>query len=234
MLPEVAVPEIDSADVFSYIRAIEKSGYFEPVIISEDDLKRNDTYKENLKRQTLADLAESYDDFLNSLNMQAEIDSFKTVYFDRIAQLTNKTNQFNLTTKRFTRAEIEQIANDSRYVTLYGRLTDKFGDNGLISVVIGEICGDELHIRLWLMSCRVLKRGMENVMLNVLVKRATQVGCKKILGYYFQTKKNHMVANMYEQFGFQKISQNEHDTVWLLQVSDFVTQKNFIKIVEAI
>lgn len=233
-MPEVAVPEIDSADVFSYIRAIEKSGYFEPVIISEDDLKRNDTYKKNLERQTLADFAESYDDFLNSLNMKAEIDSFKAVYFDRIAQLTNKTNQFNLTTKRFTRAEIEQIANDSRYITLYGRLADKFGDNGLISVVIGEICGDELHIRLWLMSCRVLKRGMENLMLNVLVKRANQVGCKKIFGYYFQTKKNNIVANMYEQFGFKKVSQNENDTVWLLAVSDFVVQTNFIEVLEEI
>ena len=228
-LPEVAVPEIDSADIFSYIRAIEGAGYFETVKISEDDLKRNQTYQENLQRRNLENSAESYDDFLKSLNMQAEIDSFKPIYFDRIAQLTNKTNQFNLTTKRFTRAEIEYIANDSSYITLYGRLTDKFGDNGLISVIIGEKISDELHIRLWLMSCRVLKRGMENAMLNVLVRRAEKFNCKKIIGYYFPTKKNSMVADMYKNFGFEKISED----AWSLDISDFVEQKNFIEILEA-
>ena len=227
-LPEVAVPEIDSADIFSYIRAIEGAGYFETVKISEDDLKRNQTYQENLQRRNLENSAESYDDFLKSLNMQAEIDSFKPIYFDRIAQLTNKTNQFNLTTKRFTRAEIEYIANDSSYITLYGRLTDKFGDNGLISVIIGEKISDELHIRLWLMSCRVLKRGMENAMLNVLIRRAEKFNCKKIIGYYFPTKKNSMVADMYKNFGFEKISED----TWSLNISDFVEQKNFIEIVE--
>ncbi len=122
------------------------------------------------------------------------------------------------------------MANDSNFLTLYGRLTDKFGDNGLISVIIGEICGEELHIRLWLMSCRVLKRGMENAMLNTLVSRAKNFGCKKIVGYYFPTKKNNMVADLYKNFGFQKIS----DTVWNLNISDFVEQENFIKIEETI
>ena len=123
-LPEVAVPEVDAADIFSYIRAIENAGYFETVTISEDDLKRNKTYQENLQRRTLENSAKTYDEFLKSLEMRAEIDSFKQFYFDRIAQLTNKTNQFNLTTKRFTRAEIEQMANDSNFLTLYGRLTN--------------------------------------------------------------------------------------------------------------
>lgn len=229
-LPEVAVPEVDAADIFSYIRAIENAGYFETVAISEDDFKRNKSYQENLQRRILENSAKTYDEFLKSLEMRAEINSFKPLYFDRIAQLTNKTNQFNLTTKRFTRAEIEQMANDSNFLTLYGRLTDKFGDNGLISVIIGEICGEELHIRLWLMSCRVLKRGMENAMLNTLVSRAKNFGCKKIVGYYFPTKKNNMVADLYKNFGFQKIS----DTVWNLNISDFVEQENFIKIEETI
>ncbi|MBQ7629785.1 MAG: HAD-IIIC family phosphatase, partial [Selenomonadaceae bacterium] len=179
-LPEVAVPEVDAADIFSYIHAIEGAGYFEPLTISDDDLKRNDTYRENKQRQNLAASVSNYDDFLISLNMNAEIDSFKPIYFDRIAQLTNKTNQFNLTTRRFTRAEIEQIAADSRYITLYGRLEDKFGDNGLISVIIGEKRNDEVHVNLWLMSCRVLKRGMEFAMLDELVKRCGD--CKKIIG----------------------------------------------------
>lgn len=228
-MPEVAVPEVDAENIFSYIRAIEDAGYFETVKISEDDLKRNETYRENKQRQLLENSSESYDDFLKSLNMRAEIDSFKPIYFDRIAQLTNKTNQFNLTTKRFTRAEIEQMANDSNYITLCGRLSDKFGDNGLISVVIGEKISDELHVRLWLMSCRVLKRGMENAMMNILADRAKKFGCKKIIGYYFPTKKNSMVADLYGNFGFKKIS---HDA-WVLEIENFVEQKNFIEIEEA-
>ena len=114
----------------------------------------------------------SYDDFLASLEMRAEIAPFRSVYFDRIAQLTNKSNQFNLTTQRYTRTEIEQMAGDSAFVTLYGRLSDRFGDNGLVSVVIGKKESSTLHIILWLMSCRVLKRGMEQAMLDVLVKKA--------------------------------------------------------------
>lgn len=225
-LPEVAVPEVDPANIYSYISAIEKSGYFEPVTISQDDLQRNKTYQENKQRRNLEEAAVSYDDFLKSLAMTAEIAPFKEIYFERIAQLTNKTNQFNLTTKRFTLAEISQIAANENYLTLYGRLKDKFGDNGLVSVVIGELCAAELHIRLWLMSCRVLKRGMENAMLNALVDRAKISDCKKIVGYYFPTKKNNMVADLYKNFGFQKIS----DTVWNLNISDFVKQENFIKI----
>ena len=227
-LPEVAVPEVDAADIFSYIHAIEGAGYFEPLTISDDDLKRNDTYRENKQRQNLAASVSNYDDFLISLNMHAEIDSFKPIYFDRIAQLTNKTNQFNLTTRRFTRAEIEQIAADSRYITLYGRLEDKFGDNGLISVIIGEKRNDEVHVNLWLMSCRVLKRGMEFAMLDELVKRCGD--CKKIIGYYFPTKKNKMVENFYSDFGFTLIEKNSSGTTWELPIENYVPKNKFIKV----
>lgn len=223
-MPEVAVPEVNPDDIFSYIRAIEGAGYFEPVTISDDDLKRNDTYRENKQRQILESTAKSYDEFLKSLNMKAEIDSFKPIYFDRIAQLTNKTNQFNLTTRRFTRADIENFANDSRYITLYGRLSDKFGDNGLISVVIGEKINDELHIILWLMSCRVLKRDIEFAMLDELVKRCA--GCKKIVGYYFPTNKNKMVAELYKTFGFTQIDEN----IWELPIENYVAKNKFIEI----
>ena len=227
-LPEVAVPEVDAADIFSYIRAIEGAGYFEPLTISDDDLKRNDTYRENKQRQNLAASVSNYDDFLISLNMHAEIASFKPIYFDRIAQLTNKTNQFNLTTRRFTRAEIEQIAADSRYITLYGRLEDKFGDNGLISVIIGEKRNDEVHVNLWLMSCRVLKRGMEFAMLDELVKRCGD--CKKIIGYYFPTKKNKMVENLYSDFGFTLIEKNSSGTTWEMPIENYVPKNKFIKV----
>lgn len=229
-LPEVAVPEVDGKNVFSYIRAIEEAGYFETVAVSADDLKRNETYQANRARQELSANAASYDDFLKSLDMKAEIDEFKPVYFDRIAQLTGKTNQFNLTTRRYTRAEIESIASDHRYITLYGRLTDKFGDNGLISVVIGEKRGEELHILLWLMSCRVLKRGMEENMLDTLVAKAALAGCKKLVGYYYPTKKNMMVASLYESFGFAAAGNDGNGTVWEMPLEGYKRHGKYIDV----
>lgn len=221
MLPEVAVPEIDSQDVFGYIRAIEGAGYFEPVDITSDDMKRNDNYIQNTQRKTLEKNIGNYNDFLQSLEMMAEIDSFQPVYFDRIAQLTAKTNQFNLTTYRYSRADIENMADDSRYVTLYGRLADKFGDNGLVSVIIGEKKDKELHIRLWLMSCRVLKRGMEYAMLDEFVKKAKENACDTLVGYYYKTNKNKMVADLYKNLGFSLLTSNCDDTVWQLNLENY-------------
>lgn len=231
-MPEVAVPEVDPVDVFSYIRAIEGAGFFEPVTISEDDRKRNESYRGNIQRRSLEESMQTYDDFLQSLEMEAEIDDFRSVYYDRIAQLTNKSNQFNLTTRRYTRADIEQMANDQHYVTLYGRLRDKFGDNGLISVVIGEKIDDSLHIRLWLMSCRVLKRGMEQMMLDALAARAAADGCKELIGYYYKTAKNKMVSDLYAVFGFEKIMQSGDDTVWRLDLTGYEKQGKYIALLE--
>lgn len=231
-MPEVAVPEVDPVDVFSYIRAIEGAGFFEPVTISEDDRKRNESYRGNIQRRSLEESMQTYDDFLQSLEMEAEIDDFRSVYYDRIAQLTNKSNQFNLTTRRYTRADIEQMANDQHYVTLYGRLRDKFGDNGLISVVIGEKIDDSLHIRLWLMSCRVLKRGMEQMMLDALAARAAADGCKELIGYYYKTSKNKMVSDLYAVFGFEKIMQSGDDTVWRLDLTGYEKQGKYIALLE--
>ena len=231
-MPEVAVPEVDPVDVFSYMRAIEGAGFFEPVTISEDDRKRNESYRGNIQRRSLEESMQTYDDFLQSLEMEAEIDDFRSVYYDRIAQLTNKSNQFNLTTRRYTRADIEQMANDQHYVTLYGRLRDKFGDNGLISVVIGEKIDDSLHIRLWLMSCRVLKRGMEQMMLDALAARAAADGCKELIGYYYKTAKNKMVSDLYAVFGFEKIMQSGDDTVWRLDLAGYEKQGKYIALLE--
>lgn len=231
-MPEVAVPEVDPTDVFSFIRALEGAGYFEPVTISEDDKKRNETYKENKERQALEKSVANYDEFLASLSMEAEIDEFRPVYFDRIAQLTNKTNQFNLTTRRYTRAEIEQIAQDGKYITLYGRLTDRFGDNGLISVVIGEKKEGKLHILLWLMSCRVLKRGMEHAMLDALAEKARTGGCQKLVGYYYPTKKNKMVADMYRDFGFSQQEDDGEGTAWEMDLARYEKKNQFINVQE--
>lgn len=231
VLPEVAVPEVNVQNIFSFIDAIETMGYFEPVAISKEDLKRNATYFENKERRELESKIGNYDDFLKSLTMKAEIDEFKPIYFDRIAQLTNKTNQFNVTTRRYTRADIENFAQDKKnYLTLYGRLEDKFGDNGLIAISLGEKSGDTMKILLWLMSCRVLKRDMELAMLDEFVRRAKLLGCKKLVGEYFRTAKNKMVANLFQEFGFEKIDQSGDDTTWQLNIETYENKNRFIAV----
>ena len=137
--------------------------------------------------------------------MNAEIREFVPVYFSRIAQLTNKSNQFNLTTKRYTQSEIEEVSKSNDYIEIYGKLEDKFGDNGVVSVVIGKKNGEELDIDLWIMSCRVLKRDMEFAMMDTLVKKASENGIKSIKGFYYPTAKNMMVKNFYDLQGFKKI-----------------------------
>ena len=224
-VPGTAVPVLDKVE--HYISSIDKSGYFETTSISKDDLKRSDMYKENMKRVELQNSFADYKDYLLSLKMYADIKPFEDIYMSRIAQLTNKSNQFNLTTKRCTQEEIESMAADSAYITLYGKLVDCFGDNGVVSVAIGRLNGDELDIILWLMSCRVLKRDMEFAMMDELVKQSQNRGIKKINGFYYPTAKNAMVKDFYKLQGFTKVSEDESgNTKWTLDISTGYTNKN--------
>src|ERR1022692_1812102 len=225
-LPEVTVPEVGS-DPSQYPFILEKYGCFEPASINEDDWKRARYYQENSTRSAAASAFGDYGEFLESLEMVAEIKPFSAVYLDRITQLTNKTNQFNVTTRRYTRAEIEEIAREDRYIHLYGRLIDKFGDNGLITVAVGEIQGRTLSILLWLMSCRVLKRGMEDAMLDVLVERCQERSIERIVGVYLPTAKNAMVSGLYEALGFTKTGEDESGrTTWLFDLPPAYVPRN--------
>lgn len=223
----VAAPELTSPE--SYIRTLDRNGYFEVTSFSEDDLKRNDMYRENIQRERQRQSFENYEDYLLSLDMHAVIEDFRPVFLQRITQLTNKSNQFNLTTKRYTISEMEALSEDNRYIRLYGRLKDRFGDNGIVSVVIGEKRKDTLHIELWLMSCRVLKRDMELAMLDSLVNRCREEGIRYIRGYYFKTQKNAMVKELYGDFGFIKTEDNGSDTQWLLDTEDYENKNKVIK-----
>ena len=232
-IPEVAVPVIEGVE--HYIQVIDKSGFFEVTALSYDDLKRTEMYQDNLKRSQLQANFSNYEDYLKSLEMQGEIQDFNATYMSRIAQLTNKSNQFNLTTKRYSQAEIEEVAADSEYIALYGKLKDKFGDNGVVSIVIGKIKGekcDELHMELWLMSCRVLKRDMEYAMMDALVAKAKRMGVKTIVGYYYPTAKNAMVKDFYSLQGFTKMNEDaEGNTTWLFSIPDFyVTKQQVIEV----
>ena len=159
---------------------------------------------------------ETYEDFLLSLDMNAEILPFEDNHLPRITQLIKKTNQFNLTTKRLTEKELGKLKDSSNHLHLYGRLSDKFGDNGLISVMAGEIKETELTIDLWLMSCRVLNRNMKRYMFDEMVKQCKKQQIKTIRGVYLPTPKNKLVAKLYADLGFTK----EDDQNWILSVDD--------------
>ncbi len=222
----VRVPEVE--DVVKFITTLDRAGYFEVTSLSSDDLARNDMYKANVERKKQEAGYTDYSDYLRSLDMDAEIQAFTPVYMARIAQLTNKSNQFNLTTKRCSQTDIESFACNPDYITLYGKLNDKFGDNGVVSVVFGHIDNKEralFHIDLWLMSCRVLKRDMEFAMMDELVRICADNGIERLMGYYYPTAKNAMVKDFYKLQGFTKLKEDtEGNTEW-----EFVIPKQYEK-----
>ncbi len=225
-LPMVAVPDIGN-DVATFISILEEGCYFEPTTLSSEDLKRADQYESNAHRSLQQSRFATYEEYLDSLDMNAEIAPFKTVYLERITQLINKTNQFNLTTRRYTFPEVERIASDPNYITLYGKLIDKFGDNGLVSVIIGRQKSQSLHIDLWLMSCRVLKRDMELAMVDSLVAACLQHDIKTIYGYYIRTERNDIVCGHYAKLGFEPAGEDEHNqSVWKLELTDAYVPRN--------
>ena len=228
-IADVIVPNVGD-DVIDFIEHIDRNGYFEPTSLLVDDIERNKYYEDNKKRTKEQLVFKSYLDFLASLKMNAEIKTFSSVYIDRITQLINKTNQFNLTTKRYTVSEIENIAISSNYIKIYGKLTDKYGDNGLISLIIGSIKANKCHIDLWIMSCRVLKRDMEFAMLDELVRHCKEKDLKEIIGYYYESNKNNMVCDLYEKFGFTLNDSNGKDTIWSLDISKYENKNNLIEV----
>jgi FkbH-like protein len=233
-IEEIAAPRITPDNIENlgvsgkgiedYIRILDNSHFFETVVLSEDDLKKSKQYKQKAQAAAVVEDFGDYNEFLKSLNMKAEIQDFKPVYMERITQLTNKSNQFNLTTKRYTENQMQEVADSNNYIRLYGKLEDKFGDNGLVSVIIGEKKKtNELHIDLWLMSCRVLKRDMELAMLDTLICEAKKQGITEIYGYYYPTAKNSMVKDFFNTvLGFDKISESvEGNIKYFLNIKDY-------------
>ena len=231
-IKNATVPEMGNKPE-DYIRVLDKMGYFEVTLVSADDSKREKMYKENAQRAKAELSFSNYNDYLLSLNMKAEIGAFVPTYYARIAQLTNKSNQFNLTTRRYTQAEIEEVAANDNYVTLYGKLSDKFGDNGLVSVIIGQQKGDSVDIDLWLMSCRVLKRDMEKAMMDKLVSECRRCGVHKLIGHYYPTAKNGMVKDFYASMGFVKAAEdNKGNSNWEIGINEYMNMNNVITVSE--
>jgi FkbH-like protein len=229
-LIKIAVPNIgtNSEDFIEYI---DKNGYFEPVTLIDDDINRSKYYEDNKKRTVDEASFKSYDDFLISLKMTASINVFANLYIDRITQLTNKTNQFNLTTKRYNISEIQNISKSESFLKIYGKLSDKYGNNGLIAVIIGNIKSNKCHIDLFLMSCRILKRGMEFAMLDELIKQCRKKEINEIIGYYYKTAKNSIVSDLYKELGFVLVESHDMNSIWKLSIKKYKYKNKIIRIV---
>ena len=228
-LPGVETPALDGAE--NYIKTLDHGGYFEVTALSGEDLKKTELYHANAERRRAQAAFADYGAYLDSLAMKATIRPFEPLYLQRIAQLTNKSNQFNLTTLRCSEEDIRAMSTDPAWLCLYGKLEDRFGDNGVVTVVAGQQEGALLHLRLWLMSCRVLKRGMEDAMMDAVVADAAARGVKTICGYYYPTAKNAMVKEFYAEMGFARIKADENgNTVWNLDVAAYTARHPHMEI----
>ena len=219
-LPEVRVIDLPE-DPADYAYAIDDAAPFEIVAISAEDRQRTEQYRANAERTRLLDTVQDYRAYLETLGQHAVIRPFDVDHLDRITQLINKTNQFNLTTERLTRSQVEAVM-QSRAITAYVRLADRFGDNGLISVLVARPDDRDYWIDLWLMSCRVLKRGVEQLLCNHLVEQVRRQGGDRIIGVYRPTARNSMVARHFETLGFQPIDGGTAgSTHWCLDVERY-------------
>jgi FkbH-like protein len=217
ILPQVAVPELP-ADPALYARTLLAGGYFEAVAFSGEDRKRADMYQDNARRVALQKQAGDVDAYLASLRMEITFQPFDETGRTRISQLINKSNQFNLTTRRYTEAEVAAAERDC--FTLQVRLADAFGDNGMISVVVCRRNGADWLVDTWLMSCRVLGRKVENAVLQELLREAEARGIGRIVGTYQPTDRNKLVERHYEKLGFTLLERDpDGRTVWELDVA---------------
>ena len=204
-IPEVAVPELDS-DPASYARTLAAARYFEAINFSDEDRARAEMYQANARRLSLQGQTTDLASYLRSLEMRIVFGSFDRTTRARVTQLINKSNQFNLTTRRCTESQIEQLEGDPSVMTLHARLLDKFGDNGIICVAICRTTVPGIWtIDSWLMSCRVLGRSVEQAILGEILFRARVLGITTLEGVYISTDRNEMVREHYDKLGFSRV-----------------------------
>lgn len=228
-LPMVMVPSMEEAS--HYTKVLDRSGFFECTSLSQEDKNRQKMYQENKKRDELSEITGNYEDYLQSLQMKLDISPFLPHHLDRIAQLTNKTNQFNLTTQRYSQEELKIRMDNPDYLDFSGSLSDCFGENGLVTVVLGRKEAQTLQLELWLMSCRVLQRTVEQAMMDFLVEACEKEGISSLIGKYIPTKKNNMVANFYESMGFSKKAElPSGGSLWSLEISTYNPTRTAIQI----
>lgn len=232
-LPMVAVPEVPD-DPALVPQCLADAGYFESLAITQEDRNRTQHYSSNRARSSLKATATDLSSYLCSLEMQLLWRRFDRVGLKRTVQLINKTNQFNLTTRRYSEDDIVAIMNDDRAFALQLRLLDKFGDNGIIGIVIGRLQPENgLLIDTWLMSCRVLGRQVELATLNLVANQARSLGAERLIGEYLPTNKNGMVRDHYSKHGFSMLEcKPDGASRWVLELAKFTPVDNFIEVRE--
>ena len=220
--PNVCV--LDFSD--NAIQALDEYNYFEPINITEDDVGRTSMYRANIAREESKGKFTNYNDYLKSLEMECDIKTFSDLYLNRITQLINKTNQFNFTSNRLTESEVLELSNNPHNICLYAKLKDKYGDNGIVSCIVGESNDKEIVITNWLMSCRVFSRGLEEAVLNTFVELAKEKGFDTIVGIYKKTEKNSLISNFYLEHGFKRKDKN----TFVIKVSEYLPKEHNIRI----
>jgi FkbH-like protein len=233
-LPMVAVPEVPDDDPALVPGVLADAGYFESLSITDDDRQRSAQYQENRAREQLRATATDLDGYLRALDMRMVWNRFDSVGQQRVVQLINKTNQFNLTTRRHTDADVQAVMADPKSFGLQIRLLDRFGDNGIIAIVIGRMLDDEaVTIDTWLMSCRVLGRQVEPTTLNLIAEQARALGAKKLIGEYIPTKKNGMVRDHYAKLGFTVVeTRPDGGSIAELDLTRYEPASTFIHVAE--
>jgi FkbH-like protein len=227
----ISVPEIDN-DPSNYIRDLAVPGYFDALSYSKEDAQRTQTYKSNIKRNNLLKKSINVESYLRSLNMKSNMSQFKIKNIDRITQLFLRSNQFNLTTKRYQKKDIINFIKNKNNYTLQADLSDKFGQNGIVSLLAGSFIKDTLIIENWVMSCRVLSRTLEQAILKKIIYDLKKININKIIGIYKHSSRNKIVINHYKNLKFIMQKKTKEKTSWELNLNNFNVDKNknFIKI----
>jgi FkbH-like protein len=217
------------------LQAVSDAGYFESIAITDEDRVRSAQYQGNLQREALKTSITDMLSYLQGLNMEMVWRRFDKIGMQRIVQLINKTNQFNLTTRRYTEADVIEVMQSDRAFGLQLRLIDRFGDNGIIAIIIGKmVTDDDLLIDTWLMSCRVLGRQVEPTTLNLIAAEARRLGAKRVIGEYIPTSKNAMVRDHYVKLGLTSEGVDETGSSRaVLELDCFVPTETFITVTES-
>jgi FkbH-like protein len=227
-LPDVVVPDLPE-DPSLYLQTLAELNLFETASFSEADLQRAEQYREEAQRELTKTHFTNINEYLISLGMEIRLERFNAFNLPRIAQLMQRSNQFNLMTRRYGEAACEAMMSDPSVAPLTVKLADKFGDYGLISVVILKNAGSDLEIDEYLMSCRVLQRGVESFTMNNIFSYAARQGAKRVTGHYLPTKKNDMVKGFFKSFGFEKIAEGEGGaSQWALAVDAYQPRETFM------
>jgi FkbH-like protein len=227
-IPGITVPELPT-DPAEYLEYLYELNLFETASYSDADKDRTKQYQVEAQRVSFAKIFTNEADYLKSLDMVSSVSGFTAFNIPRVAQLSQRSNQFNLRTIRYTEADIASMAEDPNVIDLSFTLKDKFGDNGLIAVVImKERDKETLFVDTWFMSCRVLKRGMELFILNTMVEQARSAGYKQIIGEYLPTAKNKIVENHYPSLGFSKVD-SAVSAQYELDIESYQTKECYIK-----